>query len=41
MSNVNDMPKQAGTVLSDGINNFFYLCVVCVDSVRECNCHTV
>jgi hypothetical protein len=41
MSDVNFVRKRAGTILSDGINKYFYLfCVVFMASVREINCHT-
>jgi hypothetical protein len=41
MSEVNTAWNRAGTILSDGINNFFYLFVCFMALVQEFNCHTV
>jgi hypothetical protein len=43
MSDVDVGQKRAGTILSDGINTYFFclFCVVFMASVRELNCHTV
>jgi hypothetical protein len=41
MSDVNVVRKWAGTVLSDGINTFYLICMVFIASVGELNYHTV
>lgn len=40
VSDVNVVQKQAGTVLSDGINKYLLFGVGFMASVRELNCHT-
>jgi hypothetical protein len=42
MSDVNVVRKRARTMLTDGINKYFFFifCVVFMVSVRELNCHT-
>jgi hypothetical protein len=40
MSNVYVVPKQSGTILSDGINKHVCLFMFIMASVQELNCHT-